>query len=573
MRTPALAIGGAIWYQNRRGLITCAWALLVMAVAYPFLFSFTRSPAVVISSTVPLIFVFGFVLNSLLVVEEPGSLSSSSPRHRFVFPVRTHTLVFWPMLYGWMVAGLLWLATAGLIYRSSGFQTPLLLPALGIATLMVWVQAISWLPFPNSWLRDTMTIVVLATLAALPVWLTYSELTSPALVAALLIGYTAMAYPLGLIAVETDRRGEVWRVWPATLGRDGGTTSSVLFSRRRPFRSAGGAQFWYEWRCHGLIMPGIVGLILLTITLMLIHIACTARRPVNPIVFPILLTVLVLMPVIMAGSMGPGMGRLAPPFMPKSGRFITFVAIRPMTSGGVVAAKFRMAIVSGLLTCAVVVVMGALLLVIAGSALGLAAVARAFFQSYANPKGFAVIVLGFVLLPALTWKQATGGFASALSGRRWIADGVVFAYLPVIVGLVAAGLAFVNHPEYLPRIFSIFPYLVVSAAILKGTVAIVTFRATLGRGLITWSSVGSMLVIWLALSACAFGCVLLVLPSGEVPISKPITLLSLHLVDVTPLQLGGVPISKSMMLLSILAFMPLSRFALSTLALDWNRHR
>ena len=53
MRTPALAIGWAIWCQNRRVLAACAVALLVMAVAYPFLFSFTRSPAVVFTSTVP----------------------------------------------------------------------------------------------------------------------------------------------------------------------------------------------------------------------------------------------------------------------------------------------------------------------------------------------------------------------------------------------------------------------------------------------------------------------------------------------------------------------------------------
>ena len=241
MRTPALAIGWAIWCQHRRYLIACAVALLVMALAYPFLFSITRSPAVVIGSTIPFVVIYALVLNSLLVVEDPGSLTSSSPRHRFVFPVRTHTLVFWPMFYGWVVGGLLWLATAGLIYRPSGFQTPLLLPALGIATLMVWIQAISWLPFPNSWLRDLMTVGVLGALAALPFWLAYSEVTSPALVAALLVGYSAIAYPLGLIAVESDRRGEVWRVWPVSLGREGRTASSasVRSAATVPFRGGG----------------------------------------------------------------------------------------------------------------------------------------------------------------------------------------------------------------------------------------------------------------------------------------------------------------------------------------------
>ncbi len=122
MRTPALVIGWAIWCQHRRALAGCAVALVVMALAYPFLFSITRSPTVVITSTIPFVVIYALVLNSLLVVEDPGSLTSSSPRHRFVFPVRTHTLVFWPMFYSWVVAALLWLATAGLIYRPSGFQ-------------------------------------------------------------------------------------------------------------------------------------------------------------------------------------------------------------------------------------------------------------------------------------------------------------------------------------------------------------------------------------------------------------------------------------------------------------------
>ena len=89
----------------------------------------------------------------------------------------------------------------------------------------------------------------------------------------------------------------------------------------------------------------------------------------------------------------------------------------------------------------------------------------------------------------------------------------------------------------------------VCAAILKGAVAIVTFWAALRGGLIAWSTVGGVLVIWLALWACAFACVLLVSSTTPPAVLKPI------------------------MLLGILAFMPLSRFAVATLALDWNRHR
>jgi hypothetical protein len=34
-----------------------------------------------------------------------------------------------------------------------------------------------------------------------------------------------------------------------------------------------------------------------------------------------------------------------------------------------------------------------------------------------------------------------------------------------------------------------------------------------------------------------------------------------------------LPVSKPVVLLGVAAFMPLSRFALAPLALDWNRHR
>ena len=253
------------------------------------------------------------------------------------------------MFYSWVVAALLWLATAGLIYRPSGFQTPLLLPALGMAALMAWIQAVAWLPLPQSWLRDTVTIIILGAVAAVPLWLEYAELTSPTLVAVLLAGFSALAYPLALTAVATDRRGEVWRVWPARLGRDGGATTATLSARLRPFRSADDAQFWYEWKCHGLVLPGTVGLVLLMIMFVIMHPLVRAPRPFNPIVVPILVIVWIIMPIVMASSAGPGIGRLAPMFRVKSGRFLTFVAIRPMTSGRLVAAKYRMAIVSVLL--------------------------------------------------------------------------------------------------------------------------------------------------------------------------------------------------------------------------------
>ena len=69
-------------------------------------------------------------------------------------PVRTRTLVFWPMLFASASGGLLWVGDALLIYRPAGYQLPVLVPALGLAGFMAWAQAVAWMPFRNFMLRE-----------------------------------------------------------------------------------------------------------------------------------------------------------------------------------------------------------------------------------------------------------------------------------------------------------------------------------------------------------------------------------------------------------------------------------
>ena len=98
MDTPAVAIARSIWWRNRRSFIVSAAALAVSAALYPLLFAITRRqsgywPLVLL----PLICVFALVWNGLLFVEEPGNLSSQYPRHMLTLPLRTFTLVVWPL--------------------------------------------------------------------------------------------------------------------------------------------------------------------------------------------------------------------------------------------------------------------------------------------------------------------------------------------------------------------------------------------------------------------------------------------------------------------------------------------
>jgi len=245
--------------------------LVVLALSYPVIFSWTRAPAVVVISIFPLVVVFGAVLNALQVVEEAGSMTSSYPRSMLVLPVRTRTLVLWPLIILSLVMVLLWLVTAIVIYRLSDFWMHLLLPALALAALMAWFQVLSWLPIANPLLRVAVMAVSITALGTLPAGLSMLYYHSPALIATSLVVIIAAAYPLGLAAVACDRRGYVLRVWPGGLRPSRVAVRARQSRRRQPYRSAVAAQFWYEWNCHGLMLPGfvfVIGFLISMVTLL-----------------------------------------------------------------------------------------------------------------------------------------------------------------------------------------------------------------------------------------------------------------------------------------------------------------
>ncbi|MFI5454897.1 MAG: hypothetical protein ACHRXM_05545 [Isosphaerales bacterium] len=420
----------------------------------------------------------------------------------------------------------------------------LLLPALALAALMAWFQVLSWLPIANPMLRIAVMAVSIVALGTLPVGLSMSDYRSPALIATLLVVIIAAAYPLGLAAVACDRRGDVLRMWPGGWRPSRVAVRARQSRRWRPYRSSAAAQFWYEWNCHGLILPTaavVAGFLISMVTLF-------GPRRADSFLFHCILGAFLGFPVAFAGALGGDVGQFRP-FWVNAKRFITFVSIRPVNTGALVAAKFRMSLLSVLLTWAIVVVEETLWIVVSGNNTNARALTREFLQRYPGGRGIAILALGVVLLPAVTWKLLTDGFALALTGRRWIAACFTYLFLSVFFGLTAAGFWFARHPSELPRFIALVPWLVVCGAILKGAVAVGTFRSALRRRLIDWRDFWGALGVWVVLTACAVGLGLLALPAGTLPVSRPI------------------------IFLGIVTFIPLVRFPLATLALEWNRHR
>ncbi len=544
MRSPALAIARSIWSRHRTRFIVSAAMLASIAIVCPLLAVVAPAGAIAVAGSVLLVGVFAVVMNALLFAEVEGSLSSRFPRHLLTLPVRTLTLAFWPMLLASSAAALLWVAAAGLIYRPSGYQLPVLIPALGMAALMAWAQALAWLPIEVFWFREILNIALVAALGALPVWLTFTGRGSAGSLTTLLVVYLASAGMLAWAAVSSDRRGQSWRFWPENLPIGWIPSPFAFASRGRPFGSPFRAQVWYEWNCHGLMLNGFVGAGLFMIWGVLLG----AGRHGGPQWFATIIVLLAIVVVTSIAATGTSFGRFRP-FWSRSRGFNTGMAVRPMSSGRLVAAKFRMSAASVLWNWALAVAGTTFWIVVSGNVDNATIMARDVFNRYPGGRGFAIIALACILLPALSWRLLTGALVPVLTGRRWVADSAVWLYMSLVAGLGSCGFWLTRSPEHLVWFYTALPWLVPGIAILKGAAAIAAFRGALRHELMSWRNIVGVLSLWLVLTGCGAAMAILVGPMSSVPVSWPIVAIGIAL------------------------YVPLVRFPLATLALDWNRHR
>ena len=264
--------------------------------------------------------------------------------------------------------------------------------------------------------------------------------------------------------------------------------------------------------------------------------------------FTLRLAPLVILPVGSAAAVSISLGSLRP-FWVKSRGFITFLATRPMSSGAIVAAKFRMVALSVLLLFVIMGIEIVFWIVIAGYTPEVLALAWRFVGTFPGWRGPAVLALGVVTLPALVWSMATAGFPVALVGRNAVLVGVNLAIIAAMMGVGAAVIGLTNHPAYLPRLIALCPWLVLAATVVKGIVATLAFRACLHRGLMRMPTVIAIVASTLVVAACA------------VALANLLSAAAL------------IPWPMSVNLLAIVLLLPFARLALAPLALEWNRHR
>jgi hypothetical protein len=492
-----MALGWHVWTRHRLGLTLCAgyWLLVViLGTTLPAGSSLARA-------VVPVLLTLCFAAYGYLIMAfsfNPGARlearESCYPARLWTVPLRTWSLVGWPMLWGTAVLASAWLTMAWAVFRWRDLDMSILYwwPALLLAVTLAWVQALAWVPFPLPGLRLLVLIPLIGAGLLGPELLVVSG-TAESVGYGLLAAQLPAAYLAGVYGVSRARRGDVpswtwpgWRAWLRWV------SAPVA---RPPFASPAGAQRWFEWRRGGLAFPimtfatALFWLPTMPITAGFLDDA--ARGGVH-LVPPWLLgevgglgltvaAFLLFLPLT-ASACGPELGKL--PGTDRARGLSSFLATRPVSVAALVRAKFETAALGTLAGWSVAAVGLLLWLALGGHAAEVTAHFDALQQRH--PPGLFWGWAGLLVAGALvlTWLQIVQGLWLGLVRHTWVTAALAVGLLGFI------GLAFLlqwlaKTPAYWPAARGLLPWLAAAVVVLKGLAAFWSLRTLRRRGLLS----------------------------------------------------------------------------------------
>jgi polyhydroxybutyrate depolymerase len=437
VRSAAAAFAWEFRQRLRWGLIALGVYFTALAL-FQFVILGERSPihplrsmtfAFTVSIPVFAAFLYFLAVFSYGLAGDLTARHSLYPARMFTLPVSTGALAGWPMLYGTIAMAALWTATAVIGLWPVHAPVPLVWPGFFAATLVAWLQVLTWMPYGLPALR-MIAAVLLLTLIDVVVF-TAMELQLPeSLMTAIMVPQLPLAYLAARYAVARARRGETpdWRGVFAPLGRVAG----LMPSRRGPFSSSAEAQAWFEWRQHGRSLPAWVAIVAPFQVLFLY----VVRH--EPMVLTVLgLIAMLLTPPFVAAFVAVTVGRGSPDAVSAYG-LAPFVATRPLGTRALVGEKLRMAAASTLWAWLFVLVAIVLGLTLSGRWPDVVDKARGLSEFLGRPRAAAIALLGVLGLVTITWKQLVQGLAIGLTGREGLVKASVLARLSwlVVIGLL-----------------------------------------------------------------------------------------------------------------------------------------
>lgn len=335
----------------------------------------------------------------------------------------------------------------------------------------------------------------------------------------------------------------------------------LLPRRKADFVSASGAQFWFEWRRSGIILPLCVAGILV---FFIRPLSLTFRHDGSETLH--LLCWTLAAPVILAAVIGKGFSK--PDFWAGELSFPAFYTVRPIASGEMVVVKMKVAALSAAISWVLVVVFLCFWLPGWADLDSLNTIRIGFWMAYGHSLRWEKLIAVLIVVAGMfsTWKCLVDGLWNGLSGRWRVFLGPPIAYgLLLFLGIVVLSVM-LNHDAAVRAWFFANPDrplswledIAAAALIVKFILAARAWRDISAR------RVGKYLVLWLCSTGCLLALVLVLWAHG---------LFDLVLISLFGFLPWDTKRLVALLIFSALLVMPLARIGLARSSLEKNRHR
>lgn len=539
MHSPAAAFAWELWHRQRKVLLAlaaylAALTVIRLAIERDGVIRFESELTFPFLVIVPMwaAFIFFLALFTFGLSGDLAARESMYPRRMFTLPVTSSALAGWPMLYGTITMAALWFAARALAVWPSDFEMPRFWPALFVASVLAWTQALTWLAYPLRGLRVISAVGVLFAIDVVVIT-AFEAKASESLMLALLAPQIPLAYGIARFAVARARSGEVpdWRGLFTWMPRRSGAAC-------KPFSSPARAQFWLEWRQYGRSLPLLVAIVLpfeLGLLFLFPDTPSIVFWTVVAILFtPAFLSVFVAMSVAKSGS--DATRGIAP-----------FLGARPMSTVRMIGTKLTVTTWSTLVTWIVLLAGLAAGLKWSGAEVLAADLFRKTEAIFGLPRAVALTCLA-VTLPMLSgWKHLVQSLCIGMSGHAWLIKGSGLLALSLATFAIPIGDWILSSKGVMANLLfalpSILAILVACKLLAAGWIVIRLYDALLldGRQLIAGA------ILWNAGVFALFGLLRSIFPS--------------------------LLVRSDLLLLVAMLMVPLARLSAAPLALAWNRHR
>jgi hypothetical protein len=435
MRSPTAALLWEIWRRNR-----FAVAVIIAATVAGRLLDYAEQPTDDPSSLIALLSMVAFLfLFGVFSYTEPGDSRGIGvfPRRMFTLPVSSLRLVALPVLSGIASVELLYALWLAPLSRGGSLSAPFV--ALLLAAFMVFFQAMFWMLErfgPLRLMAAGGVAIAVYGIGLLPSWPPSppppwrSEAAVGAVVAALAIAAFLLTWRHIVRLRCGGGGGGAYRLEPPITSAARG-----LPRHRTPFASPAAAQFWFEWRCSGLVLPVLVGGALVAV---IAPFSWFARDNASGSLQLLLGTLAA--PIILAIPVGMAFAR--PTFWSEDLSLPAFVAIRPLTDEEIVAIKMKVAAASVAISWLLVACFVGVWLSLWANldALSQLAISWWAFHERSVLSVYTTVALILVAGAVLTWRFLVTRLWTGLSGSRPLFMASVMSVLLVVIAfLVFAG--------------------------------------------------------------------------------------------------------------------------------------